>query len=111
MSFIVRGIDLPSKDQSPLLITVWADGVICSVDSNGGIEETTSAIQIPKGHGDIKDVSDLIKAIDHAHDNVWNRDDWLDENMRGLLRDTKKRIEKLPTILEAESEEQNEMPI
>ena len=59
MSLILKGIDLPSKDKSPLVITVWADGVVCSVDSNGGIEETTSAIQIPKGHGRLKDVSEL----------------------------------------------------
>lgn len=63
MSIILKGIDLPSKDKSPLLITVWADGVVCSVDSNGGIEETTSAIQIPKGHGRIGDLGKLAKLI------------------------------------------------
>ena len=60
MSLILKGIDLPSKDKSPLVITVWADGVVCSVDSNGGIEETTSAIQIPKGHGNIIDESKAV---------------------------------------------------
>lgn len=56
MSFMVKGIDLPSKDKSPLVITVWADGIVRCVDSCGGIEETTSAIQIDRPHGRIADV-------------------------------------------------------
>ena len=80
MSLILKGIDLPSKDKSPLVITVWADGVVCSVDSNGGIEETTSAIQIPKGHGRIIDAS-----------KVYCYNYWEEQN-----------LDEAPTILEAE---------
>ena len=102
MSIILKGIDLPKKDQ---VIVIHGDGTFNEVDPFARrLMPFYEAIQIPKGHGDIKDVSEFIKAVDHAHDNVWNRDDWLDENMRGMLRDTKKRIEKLPTILEAEEE-------
>ena len=104
MSFIIQGVDLP-KGYKALHMRVQSDGVVRYLiegDDPVHIIDGARAIQIPKDHGDIKDVSDLIKAIDHAHDNVWNRDDWLDLNMRDLLRDTKKRIEKLTTILEAE---------
>ena len=109
MSFIVKGVDLPKEGRS-IYIEVFPNGRCSVMEIETGecydleIRSKAEAVQIPKGHGDIKDVSEFIKAVDHAHDNVWNRDDWLDENMRGLLRDTKKRIEKLPTILEAEDE-------
>ena len=95
MSLILKGIDIPKDGYIPMRI--YANGHIWINGSYKGV-----AIQIPKGHGDIKDVSEFIKAVDHALDVVWIKDDYLDEDMRQLLRDTKKRIEKLPTILEAE---------
>lgn len=105
MSFIVKGIDLP-KGEELLTVSIY-DGFISVytvTPKDTVIEHKAVAIQIPLDHGDIKDVSEFIKAVDHALDVAWNRDDYLDENMRELLRDTKKRIEKLPTILEAEGE-------
>lgn len=64
MSIIIKGIDMPSKDKSPLVITVWADGIVCCVDSGGGIEETTSAIQIPTPHGRLIDGDALDRYIE-----------------------------------------------
>ena len=104
MSFIVKGINLPDKGDV-ICLEIYSDGSVWDKSNWEPHPPKASAIQIPKGHGDIKDVSEFIKAVDHAHDNVWNRDDLLDLNMRELLRDTKKRIEKLPTILEEEGED------
>lgn len=95
MSLILKGIDLPSKDKSPLVITVWADGVVCSVDSNGGIEETTSAIQIPKGHGRIGDLDALENTINY---DLLHRD----EDDGFSTKSIWSYIKNAPTILEAE---------
>ena len=95
MSLILKGIDLPSKDKSPLVITVWADGVVCSVDSNGGIEETTSAIQIPKGHGRLKDDKEILARAEQEVDGLVMSAEHLPMVLEWILG-------KCDTILEAE---------
>jgi hypothetical protein len=65
MSFIVKGIDLPKGEE---LLTVSICNGFISVytvtPKDTVIEHKAQAIQIPKDHGDIKDVSNIIKKFD-----------------------------------------------
>lgn len=89
MSIILKGIDIPEKENRMYMMELYADGH-CSVAKieNGEcyeltIPSETEAIQIPKGHGNIIDES---KAV-------------VNETIDGYYEIT------APTILEAESEE------
>ena len=61
MSFIIKGIDIPTKDKAPLQFTVWSDGTVYCRDVIEKIE-TATAVQIPKGHGRLIDGNTIIKA-------------------------------------------------
>ena len=56
MSFIVKGIDLPKGNTAEIIIRIQPNG---EVRDSHGILLDVKAIQIPKDHGDIKDVSKL----------------------------------------------------
>ena len=83
MSLMLKGIDLPTKKQKTLIVEIAWDGDVW-VDNHDRYElKYNSAIQIPKGHGNIKDV-DKIKL------------------MARLGEVDIDRIDNAPTILEAE---------
>lgn len=106
MSLIIKGLDMPNKgyltEITDVTIRQFADGKI-------QIEiPTTSmpyyrlyeAIQIPKGHGDIKDENEIIKRLEekekeplYQHDT----DDW----WVGII-DAETVANSSPTILEEE---------
>lgn len=68
MSIILKGIDLP-KEGEHIIALIKTDGKVSYFEQD--IETTTckimkeaEAIQIPKGHGDIKDVGKLEDELD-----------------------------------------------
>ena len=102
MSIILKGIDMPEKENQMYMMELYADGHCSVAKIEDGkcyeltIPSETEAIQIPKGHGDIKDVEELksIKSIQSADFNS--------------IETIQKWIDDAPTILEAESEENDE---
>lgn len=100
MSFIVKGIDMPSKDKAPLQFTVWSDGTVYCRDAIEKIV-TVKATQIPKDHGRIGDF-DLLK--DTIKDSVPAYGIGIKIPTYGDM-DIMDKIGFMPTILEAESKE------
>ena len=63
MSLILKGIDLPTNGET-LIVGIYGDGNVSIEHAKPlvlAIDPIAEAIQIPKGHGDIKDVSEAIK--------------------------------------------------
>lgn len=66
MSFIVKGIDLP-KEGRTVIIEVFPNGRCSVMEIEAGecydleIRSKAEAVQIPKGHGDIKDINTFLK--------------------------------------------------
>ncbi len=66
MSFIVKGIDLPEKENQMYMMELYADGLCSVVKIEDGecyelaMLSKAEAIQIPKGHGAIKDTDEII---------------------------------------------------
>ncbi len=97
MSLILEGIDLPEEEET-ISLMIEPDGTVYFYvwDSTENDKLTndgrTNAIQIPKGHGDIKDADELINHL--------RKDPLFDIVERyGITGVIKSR----PTILEAES--------
>ena len=82
MSLILKGIDLP-KEGEKITLAIFHDGDIVSYKYL--LPKEAEAIQIPKGHGDIKDVGKL--------------EDELDSRCGRLSAEI---VRNAPTILEAE---------
>ena len=60
MSLILKGIDLP-KEGEEITLAIFHDGDIVSYKY--WLPKEAEAIQIPKGHGDIKDVGKELKEL------------------------------------------------
>ena len=90
MSLMLKGIDMPTDEKKPIKIEIWASGNVWEKTKGNFICMEKSAIQIPKEHGDIKDVDELksIKSIQSADFNS--------------IETIQKWIDDVPTILEAE---------
>lgn len=84
MSIILKGIDLP-KEGEKITLAIFHDGDMVSYKY--WLPKEAKAIQIPKGHGDIKDVGKL--------------EDELDERCGQLSAEI---VRKAPTILDKERE-------
>ena len=87
MSIILKGIDLPTNGET-LIVGIYGDGNVSIEYSKPltlAVEPNAEAIQIPKGHGDIKDINTV--------------EDELDERCGQLSAEI---VRKAPTILEAE---------
>jgi hypothetical protein len=90
MSIILKGIDLPKKGTVINLI-VQSDGeaqYIILGDGEQIVVKEAEAIQIPKGHGDIKDIDQITKLLPKIY-------------LGGVSHMV---INDAPTILEAEEE-------
>lgn len=83
MSLILKGIDMPKCSNEDCIVVIRHDKA--EVWQTGYKERTVEAIQIPKGHGDIKDVGKL--------------EDELDSRCGQLSAEI---VRHAPTILEAE---------
>lgn len=75
MSFIVKGIDLPKK-WDILTLDIYSDGH--GYASHDGEADTMDvhAIQIPKGHGAIKDIDTFLKdkcLTEYIENDVFNK--------------------------------------
>lgn len=97
MSIILKGIDLP-KEGEEITLAIFHDGDIVSYKY--WLPKEAEAIQIPKGHGDIKDENEIIKRLEekekepkYQHDT----DDW----WVGII-DAEDVVNSSPMILEAE---------
>ena len=98
MSIILKGIDLPTDGESIRLVIassgdvveVWRDGLAKAYYPN-------KAVQIPKGHGDIKDVKPLRDEFSRTESGYCSGWEFCDkpEDFQFLIDDE-------PTILEAE---------
>ena len=103
MSFIVKGIDLPETKDDRYIIQVYKSGDVYIGketwdDTRKGRDKIINtylgkfqAVQIPKGHGDIKDINmlELEKEVELA-------DDWK------TAHEIANCVKYAPTILEAE---------
>lgn len=112
MSTILKGIDLPKKGEA-LSLFMMADGQVIIThikDSRIWEYSEAEAIQIPKGHGDIKDAGNIIKKFDEnialakAKPTVMYADAFLNDALEWsaeyiMIKDD---IDNAPTILEAE---------
>ena len=100
MSLILKGIDLPTKKQKTLIVEIAWDGDVW-VDNHDRYElKYNSAIQIPKGHGDIKDENEIIKRLEEKEEEPLyqhDKDDWW---VGIIVAETV--VNNSPTILEAE---------
>lgn len=95
MSLILKGIDLPTKDQ---VIVIHSDGTFNEVDPFARrLMPFYEAIQMPKDHGRLIDGDALYKFFEDAL-NKNALDDWWEA---GAVLDN---IELAPTILESEGE-------
>ena len=93
MSIILKGIDLP-KEQSLMVFIANNGAVACSGED--GVT-TTKAIQIPKGHGTIKDIGTFLKnkcLYEYIENDVFNA--------KYVYLVNTEAIHNAPTILEAE---------
>ena len=92
MSFIVKGIDLPTKGR--IRIEIYTDG---SIFEDKGVEWQAypqgTAIQIPKGHGRIADVGGVRKELNEMLVEG--------ETFVTAVEFAKLTIDDAPTILEA----------
>ena len=96
MSFIIKGIDLPPNSKVQIIVESPSESFRKQIPKS-------RIIQIPKGHGDIKDENEIIKRLErkereplYQHDT----DDW----WVGII-DAETVVNSSPTILEAEREE------
>ena len=85
MSLILKGIDLPKKGF--IKLEIHSDGLVWEEGRDWSKYEN-AAIQIPKGHGDIKDIDQITKSLPKMY-------------LGGISHMV---IEDAPTILGAEGE-------
>ena len=94
MSFIVKGIDLPKEGS--LMIEIYPDGT-ASADLGNFYPDMIEAIQIPKKHGDIKDINTFLKdkcLTEYIENDVFNKKYSYSIGIGAIYN--------APTILEAE---------
>ena len=112
MSIILKGINLP-KDSDVYILAICEKGDIYIKD---GLNQYVPlrgarAIQIPKGHGDIKDVGNIIKKFDEnialaeAKPMTMYADAFLNDALEWSAEyiTIKDDIDNAPTILDAET--------
>lgn len=69
MSIILKGIDLPEKENQMYMMELYADGHCSVAKIEDGecyeltIPSETEAIQIPEGHGRLIDADELVKHL------------------------------------------------
>ena len=114
MSVILKGVDLPTNGET-LIVGIYGNGLVSMEYTKPlalAIEINAEAIQIPKGHGDIKDVNNIIKKFDEnialaeAKSTVMYANAFLNDALEwsaeyNMIKDD---IDNTPTILEAEGE-------
>ena len=110
MSIILKGIDLPSKGED-VTIEINSSGYVRAYSTVPMVyDHDIQAIQIPKGHGYIKDVSNIIKKFDEnialaeaqpmvIYANAFLNDALVWSAEYEMIKDD---IDNAPTILEAE---------
>lgn len=112
MSVILEGIDLPTNGET-LIVGIYSNGNVSIEYSKPlvlAIDPNVKAIQIPKGHGDIKDVGNIIKKFDEnialaeTKPMVMYADAFLNDALEwsAEYNTIKDDIDNAPTILEAE---------
>lgn len=100
MSLIIKGIDLP-KEGEDITLEINHKGEVRVYSTE--LKETDTdaeAIQIPKGHGDIKDEAEIIKLLEEKEKEPKYQHD-MDDWWVGII-DAETEVNKAPTILEAE---------
>ena len=101
MSFIIKGIDLPEKGDT-ICLEIYSDGSVWDKSNWEPHPPKVSAIQIPKGHGNLKDENEIIKRLEEKEEEPLyqhDTDDW----WVGII-DAETVVNNSPTILEAEEE-------
>lgn len=94
MSLILKGIDLPTDENKPLIVEIWASGTVWEEIEGDYMCMENSAIQIPKDHGTLKDVDKI------DYDEFWHREG--QGFTIAVCQGAQRIIEEQPTILEAE---------
>ena len=100
MSLILKGIDLPKDEKKPLRIEIWSNGDVYKDYGYGYEHKEGITVQIPKGHGDIKDINTFVKdksIYEYIENDVFNKEYSYWIGMGAIYN--------APTILEAEGEE------
>lgn len=98
MSLILKGIDLPEKNKG-LYVYIFNGKaeVVHPLDACEVVHTGAEAVQIPKGHGDIKDVSRLYPSTIEKME--YGGDDGRAVYHKRVQVYTEKDIENAPTIL------------
>ena len=102
MSIILKGIDMPRKGTNIVLTLYGRDGTYDARTYPSGPRIKGEAIQIPKGHGDIKDVKPLRDEFSRTKSGYCGAWEFCDkpEDMQFLIDDE-------PTILESEEADEH----
>ena len=93
MSFIVKGIDLPKKDGEIIKIALYNRNG--KVEAYSNLQKIGEAIQIPKGHGRLKDDKEILARAEQEVDGLVMSAEHLPMVIEWIL-------DKCDTILEAE---------
>ena len=99
MSIILKGIDMPRKGTNIVLTLYGRDGTYDARTYPSGPRIKGEAIQIPKGHGAIKDINTFLKnkcLTEYIENDVFNK--------KYSYTIGTGAIYNAPTILEAERE-------
>ena len=114
MSIILKGIDLPKSKDNRYIIQIYNDGEIQIAeeawdDTRKGHDKLqrryigeSKAIQIPKGHGAIKDIDTFLKdkcLTEYIEDDVFNK--------KYTYTLSTVAIYNAPTILESEEDDEH----
>ena len=108
MSLILKGIDLPIDETTDETIVIYYANRYSEMETV--FVDVSDIIQIPKGHGDIKDVGNIIKKFDEnialaeAKPMVMYADAFLNDALEWSAEyiTIKDDIDNAPTILEVE---------
>lgn len=103
MSIILKGIDIPEKENRMYMMELYADGHCSVAKIEDGkcyeltIPSETEVIQIPKGHGRLIDADKLRKEFSRTESGYCGAWEFCDKP-----EDFQFLIDEEPTILEAE---------
>lgn len=101
MSMILKGIDLPKKDKS-LYIRIFNEEIeiVHMLDAYEVEHTNAQAIQIPKNHGNLKDIDAIYRAFSRCAENE------ADDGKIRVYAQLMRLILQAPTILESEENDE-----
>ena len=99
MSLILNRMDLPKDEKKPLRIEIWANGDVYKDYGYGYEYKEGIATQIPKNHGNLKDIDAIYRAFSKFAENE------TDEGKLEVYTQLMGLLLQAPTVLEEEESE------